>query len=217
MSHAKKNTAQPSAAHTQEAFSVKEMSKSEQKEMGENFMDKSFEYSPQAILAAMKEFYENVLTNPQLKDLKYQLTTMMILGATPAAAFAEGEPTTLLNGQVTYTKFMEGITHHDIERVRIAADGRTAEFLNAEGGRGAVNLFNDPSLFKLLQDNQVDVSVLPPDQAGAALFGILNTLAFPLIFFGGIFLLNRARNGGPGGPGGDPMNPFNMGKSKAKV
>jgi ATP-dependent Zn protease len=57
--------------------------------------------------------------------------------------------------------------------------------------------------------------VLPPDQAGAALFGILNTLAFPLIFFGGIFLLNRARNGG--GPGGDQMNPFNMGKSKAKV
>jgi hypothetical protein len=65
--------------------------------------------------------------------------------------------------------------------------------LNTEGGRGAVNLFNDPSLFKTLLDNQIDVSVLPPDQAGAALFGILNTLAFPLIFFGGIFLLNRAR------------------------
>jgi cell division protease FtsH len=59
---------------------------------------------------------------------------------------------------------------------------------------------------------------LPPDQAGAVIFGILNALAFPLIFFGGIFLINRARNGGPGGPGGgDPMNPFNMGKSKAKV
>jgi cell division protease FtsH len=129
---------------------------------------------------------------------------------------AEGN---IVNGQITYTKFMDAISAHTIERVRIAADGRTAEFLNTEGGRGAVNLFNDPSLFKLLQENKIDVSVLPPDQAGAALFGILNALAFPLIFFGGLFLINRARNGGPGGApgGGDPMNPFNMGKSKAKV
>jgi cell division protease FtsH len=164
----------------------------------------------------MQEFYENILNNPQLRDLKMQLTTAMITGslvASPGMAMAADLP----QGQVTYTKFMDGITEHAIERVRIAADGRTAEFLNQEGGRGAVNLFNDPSLFKILQDNQVDVSVLPPDQAGAALFGILNALAFPLIFFGGIFLLNRARNGGGGGPGGDAMNPFNMGKSKAKV
>lgn len=131
----------------------------------------------------------------------------MILGsmATPQMAAAEG---TLPEGSVTYTKFMEGITSHNIERVRIAADGRTAEFLNTEGARGAVNLFNDPGLFKILTENQVDVSVLPPDNAGAAIFGILNALAFPLIFFGGIFLINRARQGGAGGNPGDPMNPF---------
>ena len=92
-------------------------------------MDKSIDYSPKAIMAAMQEFYENVLNNPQLKDLKTQLTTAMILGsmATPQMAAAEG---TLPEGSVTYTKFMEGITSHNIERVRIAADGRTAEFLN---------------------------------------------------------------------------------------
>jgi len=116
----------------------------------------------------------------------------MILGsmATPQMAAAEG---VVPQGDVTYTRFMEGITAHNIERVRIAADGRQAEFLNIDGGRGAVNLFNDPSLFKTLAENQVDVSVLPPDQAGAAIFGVLNALAFPLIFFGGIFLINRAR------------------------
>lgn len=37
---------------------------------GENFMDKSIDFSPESILAAMKEFYENILNNPQLKDLK---------------------------------------------------------------------------------------------------------------------------------------------------
>jgi cell division protease FtsH len=119
-------------------------------------------------------------------------------------------------GDATYTKFLAGINAHDIERVRIAADGRTAEFLTSEGNRGAVNLFSDPNFFKLLQDNKVDLSVMPPDQAGAALFGILNTVAFPLILFGGLFLINRSRMGGAGGDG-NSMNPLNMGKSKARV
>jgi cell division protease FtsH len=55
---------------------------------------------------------------------------------------------------------------------------------------------------------------MPPDTTGNFFFGLLNTLAFPLLFFGGLFLLNRAR--GDGGLGG-PNNPMNMGKSKAKV
>ena len=120
--------------------------------VGDNFMDRSIDYSPKAIMAAMQEFYENILNNPQLKDLKTQLTTAMILGsmATPQMAAAEG---TLPEGSVTYTRFMDGISAHNIERVRIAADGRTAEFLNTEGGRGAVNLFNDPGLFKTLTEN----------------------------------------------------------------
>ena len=90
-------------------------------------------------------------------------------------------------------QLLEFINSQEIERVRVAADGRTAEFLTNEGARGAVNLFNDPQLFKLLQDKHIDLSVLPPDQAGAAIFGILNTLAFPLILFGGIFLLNSGK------------------------
>ncbi len=43
-------------------------------------------------------------------------------------------------------------------------------------------------------------------------------MAFPLIFFGGLFLLSRG--GGQAGPGGMPggmPNPFDMGKSKARI
>jgi ATP-dependent Zn protease len=182
--------------------------------MPDDFMDKSVTFTPDAILSAMREFYQNLVTNPNLKTLKKQMAAALISGSLlmPNAAFAEGFP----SGQITYTKFLEGVNTHAIERVRVAADGRTAEFLTNEGTRGSVNLFNDPNLFKLLQDNQVDLSVMPPDQAGAALFSILNTLAFPLILFGGIFLLNRNRMGGAGGPM-DPSNPFMMGKSKARI
>lgn len=113
---------------------------------------------------------------------------------------------------------MTAINEHVIERVRVAADGRNAEFLSADGNRGTVNLFNDPQLFKTLQEAGVDLSVMPVDNTGNALFGVLNTIAFPLVFFGGIFLINRSRNQANGGSGGmDPNNPFAMGKSKARV
>ena len=113
-------------------------------------MDKSVTFTPEALLAAMQEFYENILTNPKLGTLKTQLATALITGSlmAPQAAMAE-----MPSGTVTYTRFLEGINAHEIERVRVAADGRTAEFLTNEGARGNVNLFNDPNLFKLLQDN----------------------------------------------------------------
>ena len=174
-------------------------------------MDKSVTFTPEAILAAMQEFYESILNNPKMASLKTQLMTAMIAGTlltSPGSAQAAME-----GGQVTYTKFMEGVTSQDIERVRVAADGRTAEFLTDEGVKGYVNLFNDPQLFKILQDNNVDLSVMPPDQAGAALFGIIQSLAFPLFLFGGLFLLGRARQNGAGGDN----NPLSMGKSKARV
>jgi hypothetical protein len=81
MSHSKPKSAQPSSSQTGEAFTVNQMSAKEEQKVGEDFMDKSIDYSPEALLASMKEFYENVLTNPQLKDLKMQLTTAMVLGA----------------------------------------------------------------------------------------------------------------------------------------
>jgi hypothetical protein len=42
-------------------------------------------------------------------------------------------------------------------------------------------------------------------------------LAFPLIFFGGLALLSRLRSGTANDFMNSPMNPMNIGKSKAKV
>ena len=113
---------------------------------------------------------------------------LSMFAANPAMAVDKIMP----SGQVSYSTFLQGVNDHVIEKVRVAADGRQAEFLNVDGVRGAVNLFNDPNLFKILQDNGVDLSVMPVDNTGNALFGILNAIAFPLIFFGGLFLLNRS-------------------------
>ena len=101
-----------------------------------------------------------------------------------------------------------------IEKVKIDPTGRVAEFLNVDGIRGSVNLFNDPGLLKLLQENGVDISVLPSDPGPNPIFGVLQSLAFPFFILLGLFLISRNRQGGPGG---DQNNPFNMGKSKAKI
>jgi len=80
-----------------------------------------------------------------------------------------------------------------IDRVRIAADGRSADFLNIEGNKGSVNLLSDPRLLKILTDNGVDISAVPIDPTGDAFLSILQGIAFPLFFFGGLALINLAR------------------------
>jgi cell division protease FtsH len=59
-----------------------------------------------------------------------------------------------------------------IDRVRIAADGRSADFLNIEGAKGTVNLLSDPSLLKILTDNGVDIAAMPNDPTGNVFLGI---------------------------------------------
>lgn len=100
----------------------------------------------------MKAFYSHLKENtPLAKEVK-----QLMLGSAGALAmftsnpaFAEGDKP-MPGGQVSYSQFLQGVTDHTIERVRVAADGRSAEFLNLDGVRGAVNLFNDPNLFKIL-------------------------------------------------------------------
>jgi len=60
-----------------------------------------------------------------------------------------------------------------IDRVRIAADGRSADFLNIEGNKGTVNLLSDPRLLKILTDNGVDIAAMPNDPSGDAFLRIL--------------------------------------------
>ena len=81
-----------------------------------------------------------------------------------------------------------------------------------------VNLLSDPNLLKILTDNGVDIAAVPNDPTGNVFMGIFQQIAFPLFFFGGLALINAARmkESGPNMMN-DPNNPFNIGKSKAKV
>lgn len=108
-------------------------------------------YTPEAILGSIKEFYFHMKNNTKLfQDVKSQLFAASVaLYMAPQAALAEGEKA-LPSGMVSYSQFLQGVNDHVVERVRVGADGRSAEFMNTEGGRGVVNLFNDPQLFKIL-------------------------------------------------------------------
>ena len=194
---------------------------------GNNYMDKSVEITPENILNSVREVFEDYKSNPAHRELVRnmfkQLTTgwvsvSALFGASGMAYAADQIVQTasgyMPQGNVSYTTFLRGIQEHVIERVRIDPTGRTAEFLNVDGGRGAVNLFNDPNLLKILQENQIDISVIPQTPPNPIL-GILGQLAFPLFIIAGLFLLSRRQGAGPGG--NDPNNPFNIGKSKAKV
>jgi len=69
-------------------------------------------------------------------------------------------------------------------------------------------------LLQTLQENGVDVAAVQQSATANAAFDILNFLAVPLLFLFGFALISRL--GGGGNPN-DPNNPFNIGKSKAKV
>jgi len=52
---------------------------------------------------------------------------------------------------------MQGVKSHVIERVKFFSDGKSAQFINTNGDKGSVNLFNDPGLLDFLKENFVDV------------------------------------------------------------
>merc|ERR1711966_334507 len=89
--------------------------------------------------------------------------------------------------------------------------------MGTDGNRYKLDaLPNDPTLLDTLSKHKVDVTVLPQQNAAQGGGGsILQSLAFPLLLFGGLFLLsNRGQDGGMPGGGGNPMQ---MGQSQAKV
>lgn len=133
-------------------------------------------------------------------------------------AFAEGGPELAkqLNGQVSYSKFLEGVKEHIIERVRVEPNGRTADFITTEGARGQVELFNDPEFLKQIQENGIDLYVMNNNSAqNDQLFSIFTSFIVPGLILAAIFFFTRRGDGGVGISGG--MNQFNMGKSKARI
>ena len=110
-----------------------------------------------------------------------------------------------------YSKFLDAIQNNQIERVSISSDRSRARFTDPAGnGQIIVNLPNDPELVSTLEQNSVDIVVLPQND-DSVLVRALSTLLIPILLLVVLFfVLRRAQNG----PGSQAMN---FGKSKARV
>jgi len=110
-----------------------------------------------------------------------------------------------------YSKFLDAIQNNQIERVSISSDRSRARFTDPAGnGQIIVNLPNDPELVSTLEQNNVDIVVLPQND-DSVLVRALSTLLIPILLLVVLFfVLRRAQNG----PGSQAMN---FGKSKARV
>lgn len=63
-------------------------------------------------------------------------------------------------GPVSYSTFLDSVKSGLIEKVRVEPNGRTADFINTDGGRGQVELFNDPEFLNTIQKFDVDLFVM---------------------------------------------------------
>lgn len=122
-----------------------------------------------------------------------------------------------------YSEFISAVEKGKVERVRFAKDGAQLQLTAVDGRRATVVLPNDPDLVDILAKNGVDISVSEGESQGNTV-ALLGNLLFPLLAFGGLFLLFRRAQGGQGGQGGGGMGgmggmgggPMDFGKSKSK-
>ena len=133
-----------------EQIDIQQMNTEGQKVV-DDFMEKSIKYTPEAILSSIKEFYFHMKNNTDLfENVKAQLIAASVaLYYAPQYPFAEGEKV-VPSGLISYSQFTQAINDDVIEKVAVGADGQKAMFVNMDGGRGEVNLFNDPNLFKII-------------------------------------------------------------------
>jgi len=136
----------------------------------------------------------------------------------PNVMYTVAEESGLPEGsQWRYSEFLTAVEKGKVERVRFAKDGTQLQLTAVDGRRATVTLPNDPELVDILAKNGVDISVSEGDAQGSAV-SLLGNLLFPLLAFGGLFLLfRRAQNGqGGGGMGGMGGGPMDFGKSQSK-
>jgi cell division protease FtsH len=110
-----------------------------------------------------------------------------------------------------YSKFLDAVQNHQIERVSLSSDRSRARFTDPEGkGQIVVNLPNDSDLITTLEKNNVDM-VVQPQNDDSIWVRAFSTLLIPVLLLVVLFfVLRRAQNG----PGSQAMN---FGKSKARV
>ncbi|CAK8985182.1 unnamed protein product [Durusdinium trenchii] len=123
---------------------------------------------------------------------------------------------------VNYSDFMESINKGEVEMVRVQQDMLSAQYTTKDGSRREVNLIPnaqiEDQLFNQLADKKVDV-VMQNAGAGGSPLDFLARFAGPIAWLiaGLLLLFGGLPFGGPGGPGGPGGNPFELGKSKARI
>ncbi|CAK9074545.1 unnamed protein product [Durusdinium trenchii] len=145
--------------------------------------------------------------------------------ASSAAALLMSYVVTLQPAQaadvVNYSDFMESINRGEVEMVRVQEDMLSAQYTTKDGSRREVNLIPnaqiEDQLFNQLADKKVDVVMSQVGSSGSP-FDFLASFAGPICWLiaGLLLLFGGLPFGGPGagGPGG---NPFELGKSKARI
>ena len=113
-----------------------------------------------------------------------------------------------------YSDFIEAVQDKEVSRVLLSPDSGTAQVVENDGSRSAVNLAPDKDLLKILTENDVDIAVTPTKLANPWQQAI-SSLIFPVLLIGGLFFLFRRSQNGSGGGGGNPAMSF--GKSKARL
>nr|WP_199306892.1 ATP-dependent zinc metalloprotease FtsH3 [Pseudanabaena sp. FACHB-2040] len=110
-----------------------------------------------------------------------------------------------------YSRFLQAVESNQVERVNISSDRTRARFTDPEGnGQVIVNLPNDPELIDLLEDNNVDIVVLPQSD-DSVWVRAFSTLLIPIMLLVVLFFVLRRAQSGPG------SQAMNFGKSKARV
>ncbi|CAE7378488.1 ftsH [Symbiodinium natans] len=123
---------------------------------------------------------------------------------------------------VNYSDFLDSVKKGDVEMVRVQNDMLSAQYTTKDGARRDVNLIPnaqiEDELFNTLADKKVDV-VMQNANAGGSPFDFLARFAGPIAWLiaGLLLLFGGLPFGGPAGPGGPGGNPFELGKSKARI
>lgn len=110
-----------------------------------------------------------------------------------------------------YSRFLRAVDNNQIEQVRISSDRSRVQFTDPEGnGQVVVNLPSDPELIDILEDNNVDIVVLPQSD-DSVWVRAFSTLLIPILLLVVLFFVLRRAQSGPGNQA------MNFGKSKARV
>eukprot|EP00929_Paragymnodinium_shiwhaense_P089802 TRINITY_DN49_c0_g1_i4.p1 TRINITY_DN49_c0_g1~~TRINITY_DN49_c0_g1_i4.p1 ORF type:complete len:1549 (+),score=503.60 TRINITY_DN49_c0_g1_i4:79-4647(+) len=123
------------------------------------------------------------------------------------------------DNQVAYSEFLQEVQKGNVEMVRVQNDMMTASYTSKDGSRHDVNLLPNAAvqdeLFSTLSSKKVDVVMQNVNASNAGPFDFLTRFAGPIAWLIAGLLLLFGGVGGGAGPMG--QNPFELGKSKARV